>query len=693
VWGDVLKLIQTITGSRWFHPLLLLLWVAVGTGLRLIHLTAKAPWVDEFATIVFSLGHSFSPVPLDQAIGVDALLQPIQADSTTGIGDVIDHLLTQSNHPPLYFVLAHLWMRLFPTDDGLVSLWAARSLPALFGILSIPALFGLSLLAFRSRLVAQMAAAMMAVSPFGIFLAQEARHYTLAILFVIASMGCLIVAVQSIYRRTPLPVWVGLTWIVINTLGIATHYFFALTLCAEGLVLVAVAWRDRKRGRVEERKEEMRAGESKDTLISSTTHSASENYPHHPITLSPPLAAQTLTKANPPNISKSWWRISWVAAGTVIGSAVWLPILQSNYDNELTHWIYDGDPLKSWLEPIGRVLAWLITMLMALPMEFTTLPLPVVIASGLVTVIFLLWVLPILWYGLQLKHFQPDVRLNVQVLGGFVIGALALFFGISYTSGADLTLAPRYHFVYFPVAISLLGAALATSWDTLTPEAKMEPSTKLRSITVDWKAGGVGEAEEAGGEKVNSLNAIQYNSARPLLCAIRFPRKGGKKAVMLIWLMGVLGGLTVTWNLGYLQSIRPDFLVDVIQKTSNSPVLIAATHQHHGHTGRMMGLAWQFKHLERSDIDTPSTQPITSPQFLLAHTESNPQSRDPSITLQETVAKLPRPLDVWLVNFHAGVDLAQQNCFAVSQRLPKLDSYWYRLYRCPMPQGAVSKTS
>jgi len=40
---------------------------------------------------------------------------------------------------------------------------------------------------FRSRLVGQIAAAMMAVSPYGIYLAQEARHYTLAILLIIAS--------------------------------------------------------------------------------------------------------------------------------------------------------------------------------------------------------------------------------------------------------------------------------------------------------------------------------------------------------------------------------------------------------------------------------------------------------------------------------------------------------------------------
>jgi uncharacterized membrane protein len=82
-----------------------LLWVAVGISLRLMRLTAKTPWTDEFATIVFSLGHSFRTVPLDQAISIDVLLKPIQPDPSTGIGDVIHYLLKQSNHPPLYFVL------------------------------------------------------------------------------------------------------------------------------------------------------------------------------------------------------------------------------------------------------------------------------------------------------------------------------------------------------------------------------------------------------------------------------------------------------------------------------------------------------------------------------------------------------------------------------------------------------------
>lgn len=637
-----MKLFKSVQASRWFHPLLLLLWVAVGVGLRLLRLNSKVPWTDEFATIVFSLGHTFKTIPLDQALSINALLQPIQPDLTTRVGDVLHHLLKESNHPPLYFVLAHLWMRLFPTEDGLISMWAARSLPALFGVLSIPAMFGFGYLAFRSRLVGQMAAALMAVSPFAVYLAQEARHYTLAILFAIASISCLIVAVRSIHHRTLLPLWVGLIWVVVNTLGVATHYFFALTLGAEALALLALAWRQNKSRKVQEEK---RGGNSR--LISETQQQTSS----HPV-LSLPLLSDTKTHLQPH--SKPWQRIYFVAAGTVTGSLVWVPILHSNYNYGLTHWIYDGEPLKRWLEPIGRVLAWFMTMLISLPMEVTTLPLGILITSGLVTVLFILWTLPIFQYGLKLKHFSADVHLSIRVLRDFLIGVLVLFFGITYGLDADLTLAPRYQFVYFPVAIALMGAALATAWNTpIQGDSMLSQSSKSQPFLKFWL------------------------------------HKGDKKAVIVIGLVAVLGSVVVTYNLGYLQSIRPDLLVNVIEEVSDAPVLIVTTHQHHGHTGRMMGIAWEFNRLHRAGL--PYNPNTDSPQFLLARETTNSHSKNPTITLQETVAKLPRPLDVWLVNFHAGVHLTEQQCFTSPRRLPEIDSYWYRLYYCPeLNQGKTN---
>lgn len=64
--------------SRWLHLLLLLVALAIGTGLRFTHLASKPPWNDEFATVVFSLGNSLRTVPLDQAIALDTLLRPLQ---------------------------------------------------------------------------------------------------------------------------------------------------------------------------------------------------------------------------------------------------------------------------------------------------------------------------------------------------------------------------------------------------------------------------------------------------------------------------------------------------------------------------------------------------------------------------------------------------------------------------------------
>ncbi|MDY7008888.1 MAG: glycosyltransferase family 39 protein, partial [Cyanobacteriota bacterium] len=235
--------------SQW---LLLLVWIAIATCLRLINLDGKPPWTDEFSTLVFSLGNSFQDVPLDRAIAPEILLEPLQFNVNTDINNVVDRLLTHSNHPPVYFILTHWWMQLFSVEGELVSLWGARSLSVIFGVISIPAIYGLARLAFHSRLVGQFAAAIMAVSPYGIYLAQEARHYTLAILFVIGSFSCLIISIRNFQEGQSLPIFTASIWVVVNSLGIATHYFFALTLCAEAMVLISLFFVEEGRGKKKE---------------------------------------------------------------------------------------------------------------------------------------------------------------------------------------------------------------------------------------------------------------------------------------------------------------------------------------------------------------------------------------------------------------------------------------------------------
>ncbi|MBD1848734.1 glycosyltransferase [Leptolyngbya sp. FACHB-711] len=401
------------------HLWLLLFLIALGLGLRLIQLAAKPLWTDEFSTIVFSLGNRFLTVPLDQVITADQLLQPLRPQSRTGVDQVVQSLLSESNHPPLYFILSHFWLKLFPTNQlGTVSAWAARSLSVLFGVASIPASYWLGRLAFRSRIVGQVAAGLMAVSPFAVYLAQEARHYTLPILWIIASLCCLIVATRTIRDRIALPYWVCWVWILINGLGIASHYFFTFTLIAEAVVIACLG------------------------LVQSWR----EGGIWHP--------------------SVHWQRIWLVAAGTAGTGIVWFPVLLNIQDGELTRWIYRGERSGfAWLEPVGQAVAGWISMIYLLPIQSPSETIAVLSGAGLL--MLTLWTLPKVFWGLNVQCVDRDTRLSVWVLGCFVISAILLFFSITYLFEAELTGAFRYNFVYFPGTVALIAAGLAAGWNVV----------------------------------------------------------------------------------------------------------------------------------------------------------------------------------------------------------------------------------
>ncbi|MCC5646894.1 glycosyltransferase [Nostoc sp. CHAB 5824] len=562
------------------------MWLIVGISLRLANLTAKPPWTDEFSTLVFSLGNTFLSVPLNQAIAPDILLQPLQPNPAASIGDVIHNLVTQDTHPPLYFVLAFLWMKLFKSEGGLVSLFAARSLPAIIGAASIPCAYILGRVAFRSPLVGHLTAAMMAVSPYGVFLAQEARHYSLAALWVTASLICLVIATRHIQNRTPLPLWITLLWVEINALGLATHYFFSLTLCTEAVVLIFLAW-----------------------LQLQTSRKFS-------LFFSPP-----------------WRRIYAVAVGTFVAGLIWLPIFLENRNrSNLTEWIRGSRVGLDWLSPIFQALGTLIAMISLLPVESSQLL--VVVPSGVVMLTFFIWAVPILLRGIKIQLQHPESRIMIQVFIGVAISAIALFFIFTYFLGIDLTRGARYNFVYFPAIVVLLGASLAVCWHP--PK--------------EWIA------REQGKNGKKSIGRWGIN---------------GKKAVILIWLMGFVSAVTVFCNLGYQKYYRPDLFVQLIQQISPVPALIATTHKTYVHIGEMMGVAREFKLANSRQ----------NPLFLLAHQDQDPNTS--TIALENTLKKLPRPFDLWLVNFHAPVAEAVKTCvMSDTQSMPSVDGYEYKLYHC-----------
>ncbi|MGD1809493.1 glycosyltransferase family 39 protein [Dapis sp. BLCC M126] len=599
--------IKLLLKNQWFHLIILLCWLTIGIILRSTNLADKSASSIEIATLGYSLGHSFFDLPLDRVITLDQLLSPLQFESTSTPTDVIHQLLSEDTHPPLYFVINHLWFNLFSTDGEIVSLWVGRSLSAIFGVAAIPAIFGLGCLAF-SPLVGHIAAALMAISPYGIYLAQESRHHTLTIVWIIASITCLLAIVPYLKKHRIFPIWLGCVWVTINSLGIATHYIFILVLATEGLVIGSFWLRD--------------------------IQNRFQSY---------------------------WWRIYLVALGTFIGCLVWLPVVIGVANNQLTDWISTSFDLDEIWHPIPRLLAWILTMVWLLPIEGTSLF--VTILSGVILLGMLIWVAPTVWRGWKAQMNDMENRLSFQVFVTFFAGAIALFLVIIYGMGRDLSLAARYHFVYFPVVIILLAAILAKCWNNY------ENQTEVENIFSDKE---IGKIKKEGATKKDLI----ITSATSLI--VSNLKQINKRVVIVVLLIGLCGGLTVINNYGYQRSRRADLLVEEIQTQSKAAPLIATTYQTHAEIRALIALGLEFK---RQKYKT-NISDFFQPQFLLVKRQQN-QKLTPDSTLAKFLSETSRPLDLWGVNFKVEAnELETFNCRKYSDYQPKVNGYRYRLYNC-----------
>jgi mannosyltransferase len=128
--------------------------------------------------------------------------------------------------PPLYYVLAWGWSRLFGTGDvGL------RSLSAVFGTATVPAAYAAARV-FVSRRTSLVAAALLAVSPFLVWYSQEARAYAVFVFFGTLSLALVGRAADPSASRSL--AW----WALSAALALATHYFALFLVAPEAAWLL-----------------------------------------------------------------------------------------------------------------------------------------------------------------------------------------------------------------------------------------------------------------------------------------------------------------------------------------------------------------------------------------------------------------------------------------------------------------------
>lgn len=168
--------------------------------------------------------------------------------------DQIGEALRRDGHPPLFYVLLHWWMAIGGESDDWV-----RALAGFISVLGLPLTYlGATRLASRtgagplgSRRTGLVAVAVMAVLPYGVRYAAEARMYSLAMTLV---LGGYLLVDDLLSARTghPRRILVGAATTVVAAALLWTHYWSMWLLAAVGLMAVWVALRspdaDRRSG-------------------------------------------------------------------------------------------------------------------------------------------------------------------------------------------------------------------------------------------------------------------------------------------------------------------------------------------------------------------------------------------------------------------------------------------------------------
>jgi uncharacterized membrane protein len=383
------------------HYALLLLILTLGLGLRFWHLDSKPLWLDEVLSALFTQGRSYQDIPREQFFPLTALDQLFTLRPGITCPQIAHTIATESVHPPLFFCLMYRWLTWLNADNWV---WAIRSLPAFLGVGAIAAVYALNRIAF-SKPAGLVSAALMSVSPFAVYLSQEARHYTLPMLLITLALGGLVQMQQDLTQRIRPWVWVG--WIVVNGLGLYTHYFFAVALVAQIAALGGwMLWNRR------------------------------EILPHR------------------------WGLFSGAIAAILLCYLPWLPTMLSHAGRPETDWLIPYKP--DWLDRVAplyqMVLGWVL-MVITLPVE--NQPLTIKLIMGVITATFTFWLVSRLAVGFRSLWKTFSLRPSTWLILGFTAGVILEFLAIVYGLGKDITVVPRYNFVYYPGVCALLGAGLA----------------------------------------------------------------------------------------------------------------------------------------------------------------------------------------------------------------------------------------
>ncbi len=218
--------------------LLFLALLGLGIFFRFFNLDRKVYWLDEAYTSLRVSGYTKTELVQqifdgDETRAAD-LRKYQEPNPEKGLVDTIKSLAVEdSQHPPLYYVLARFWMQWFGDSVAVI-----RSLSAWISLLAFPCAYWLCQELFESSLTGWLAIGLIAVSPVHVIYAQEAREYSLWTVTVLLASAALLRAM----RLNTLFSWA--VYALTLTLSLYSFLFSGLVALGHGIyVAVSERWR------------------------------------------------------------------------------------------------------------------------------------------------------------------------------------------------------------------------------------------------------------------------------------------------------------------------------------------------------------------------------------------------------------------------------------------------------------------
>jgi uncharacterized membrane protein len=179
----------------WLKQLVIFL-VVLGIFFRFYHLDRKVYWNDEAMTSLRISGHTESElmqkVYNTGLIDVGTLLENYQyPNQNRTLKNSINAFAQHPEHSPLYYLIARFWVQIF--GNSIVIL---RSLSAWISLLVLPCTYWLCRELFISPTIPWIATGIVAISPFHVLYAQEAREYSLWTVTILLSSAALLKALH-----------------------------------------------------------------------------------------------------------------------------------------------------------------------------------------------------------------------------------------------------------------------------------------------------------------------------------------------------------------------------------------------------------------------------------------------------------------------------------------------------------------